>query len=231
MRPFKLLAVLLTVGSAGWFGAFADDPKPEVNGKDLPVKERRKCNGGGSESYEGVVTEIDKDTVMIDGRSHGGWGKKGTFKFHALDLHKAGKVQEWADPAYSYRWQDVKVGDTIKVNVLKDRESSVLTPYAYEICIRRRPGEKLPESQQPKEDKERWQKDSLLNDIANGKDVADEEIDKLFPPHRNIATGQIDFPGGIPQESREQLAALREKLAAEKAKKEKDLKATPPEKK
>jgi len=229
MRLHTLLIALFVTTAAA---VFADDPKPEAKKNSKPpLKEQRRFDWSGCVNYEGVVTEIDKDTLTIDVKGGAGPGRKGTYKFHALDLHKAGEVPETATEYGCYRWQDVKVGDTILVGVGKDKESSVLTPYVIELCIRRRPGDKLPESQKPKEDKKRWQKDSLLNDIANGKDVADEEIDKLFPPHRNSATGQIDFPGGIPQESREQLAALREKLAAEKAKKEKDLKATPPEKK
>lgn len=229
MRLCNLLAVVFAVGVAG---AFADDPKSVDKYKDSysPVKERRKFNGQGSKTYEGVVTAIDKDSLTLDGKGGSKW-LEGTYKFHALDLHKAGEVQEWAGDMHSYRWQDVKVGDTIHVHVVKEEESSVFTPYAYEISIRRRPGDKLPESQKPKEDKLRWQKDSLLNDIDNGKDVDDEEIEKLFPPHRDSATGKIDFPGGIPAASRDKLSALREKLEAEKAKKEKELKAPPPDKK
>lgn len=228
MRPCRLLTVLLAVSTAG---VFADDRKPEEKHKDsyTPVKERRKFNGQGGESYEGVVTAIDKDSLTIDGKD-GSRGKQGTYKFHALDLHKAGEVQEWA-ATWDYRWQDVKKGDTIHVWVVKDKEDGVFTPYVYEICIRRRPGDKLPESWKPKEDKARWQKDSLLNDIDNGEDRTDEDIQKLFPPHIDRTTGQIVLPGGVPNEYKVKLTALREKLEAEKAKKEKALKAAPPDKK
>jgi hypothetical protein len=228
MRPWGLLTVLLAVNAAG---VFADDRKSEEKHKDSypPVKERRKFNGQGGESYDGVVTAIDKDSLTIDGKD-GGRGRQGTYKFHALDLHKAGEVQEWAKE-WECRWQDVKKGDTIHVWVVRDEQDAVNTPYVYEICIRRRPGDKLPESWKPKEDKNRWLKDSLLNDIDNEIDRTDEDIQKLFPPHIDRSTGRMILPGGVPNEYKVKLTALREKLEAEKEKKDKDLKAAPPDKK
>lgn len=198
---------------------FAGDPK-------LPLKERKSFGWQRVVEYTGVVTEIDKDAVMIDGKD-ANWGRNGTYKFFAVDLYKAGEVPESASAHACYRWQDVKVGDTILVKVLKDEESSVQTPYVIDICIRRRPNGKLPEGQKPKEDKLRWKKDSLLNDIDNGKDVEDEAIWDLFRPIFDPATGRLDRPGGLPGEYQKKLDVIREKLDADT----KRLKAPSPDKK
>jgi hypothetical protein len=227
MRVHKLLTIL--IAATGVVTAFADDTKPVIREGDSkrPLKERHQFNGTGSVSYEGVVTAIDENTLTLDGNGGVKW-IKGTYKLHALDLHKAGEVQDWASGPCSYRWQDVKKGDTINVSVMKDQADGVFTPYVYEICIARRPGGELPKSQKPKEDTS-WRYRSFLNDIDNGEDKTDEEITKMFPPHINGRTGMIDDPGGLPNEYKVKLTALREKLAAEKAKKQdKDLKAGPP---
>jgi hypothetical protein len=228
MRQYLLLAVFLGVGIAA---ALAQDGKPTIRDGDSkrPLKERHQFNGQGAVGYEGVVTEIDKDTLTLDG-ADGQRGRKGTYKFHALDLHKTGEVQDWASGPRCYRWQDVKVGDTVSVEVLRDEASSIQTPYVIEICIRRRPGDGLPQSLKPKEDT-RWKYDSFLNDIDNGEDKSDVEILKLFPPVIDRRTGRIDHPGGLSNEYKIKLTALRERLEAEKAKKDKDLKAAPPDKK
>ena len=68
---------------------------------------------------------------------------------------------------------------------------------------------------------------SLLNDIDNGEDVDDEVVRKAFPPL--IDDGKLINPGGLNKEWQAKLDAIRAKK--DKEKKDKDLKATPPEKK
>jgi hypothetical protein len=85
----------------------------------------------------------------------------------------------------------------------------------------------LPVSQLPKEDG-RYRKDAMCNDIDNGEDVTEEEITKAFPPRFETPSGLLLNPGGLPVEYRTKLSAIRDKKEAEK--KQKDPKATPPEK-
>ena len=70
----------------------------------------------------------------------------------------------------------------------------------------------------------------IVNDIENGVDVSDEEIMKVYPPRKEVwdTRGnliQSAAPGGLNPDWQAKLDAIRAK------KKEKDLKATPPEKK
>jgi hypothetical protein len=95
--------------------------------------------------------------------------------------------------------------------------------YCTQISIRRRPGEKLPESQTPKKD--RWYNaHRLLNEIENGNDVSDAEMLKVWPPKLDKKTG-VTTPGGLyTGKYKEMLDANRKRIAE---KKDKELKAKP----
>jgi hypothetical protein len=149
-----------------------------------------------------------------------------TRELFAVDLLVNGKVDPNADGCFAYRWTDVKKGDTARLFMLFDDGEQKW--YCYRICIERRPGGKLPESQKPKEDG-RYVRESLLNEIDNGEDVSEEAIIKVFPPRFERPGGQLLNPGGLPLEYRTKLTAIRDKKEADT--KEKNPKAKPPEKK
>ena len=68
---------------------------------------------------------------------------------------------------------------------------------------------------------------NVLNDIENGLDVPDEEIEKAFPFKRNPVGPDFGVkPDSMPDDYHRKLDAIREKKA-----KEKDLKAKPADKK
>ena len=140
-------------------------------------------------------------------------------------------MQDWASAAHSYRWQDVKKGDGVSLWGQKDPADG--TRCVLDIAIYGRPGGKLPQSQKPKEDKSRWEKYSLLNDIDNGEDVSEEDILKTFPAFWTTSNKMplLIKPAGLPEEYRKKLAENRAKIAEAKEKKQAELKATPPEKK
>jgi hypothetical protein len=147
---------------------------------------------------------------------------------YPCDILAAGKVVKSARGGGAYLWSDVKKGDKVLIEAIKDDGEEKV--YAFHIHITRRPGAKLPVGQDPKRD-DRFARDSLLNDIDNGLDVNDEDVTALFPGRTifNPSTGVAEFvrPAGLTKEYQEKLDAIREKAK----KKEKDLKATPPDKK
>lgn len=219
MRVFLIAGVLAVLTCSLGFG---DDP-PAKRGV-VSIRQGTKFSHTASQSYSGVVVSIDKEALTLrwlDRRK----GEEQESTFHALDLHKAGKIQEWADGATSYRWQDVKKGDTIDLKVQKDETDGKV--YALDFIIRRRPGEKLPIAQKPKHDS-RWYSDSFLNDIDNGEDKTEQEIVERFPPLFDHRTHGMIKPTTFPPEYRTKISDIRDKKNAEKEKKEQELKATPP---
>lgn len=206
----------------------------------------------GSKSLEGVVDKIDKDgmTLLETVKPWAGTrvgrkppklsdpppveaGAKPEVKEHRIvpiDLLRDGGVLPKVFGANAYRWQDVKVGDRVVIEVMEDKADKVV--YCTEICISRRPGEKLPQSQNPTTD-HRYPGARIFNDIDNGQDVSDEDIAKAFKPgtYRDPKTAQ-QVPVPVSKDSpyfkyMEKLEAIR----AKKKEQEKDLKATPPDKK
>jgi hypothetical protein len=182
-------------------------------------------------SYEGVVDKIDADEVILVEKLKDNLTR--TRRFVPVDLLREGKyIFNQYDGANAYLWKDVKKGDTVRLEVLMD-EGDGLT-YCLQISIRRRLGEKLPESQNPKKD--RWYNaNRVLNEIENGNDVSDEELLKTWPPEHDRESG-LDHPGGLTKTGwmakySDMLDANRKRIAEEKAKKEKDLKAKPADKK
>lgn len=191
--------------------------------KPIPVKEidSRGPSGG---TYEGIVGKIDADGVIVVEIKPSGE----TIEHHLVPVDKLrkGELLDGVWGMCAYRWKDMKPGDTVQLRGLEDKADGVL--YCLEICIRRRPKEKLPESQLPKDD-HRYAADRIFNDVDNGMDVPDEELLKVFPPKpkKEDEFGRVTpaFPGGLWGEYKEKLDAIRAK------KKEKELKATPPEQK
>lgn len=173
----------------------------------------------------GVVGKIDADGLTLVETKE--WFEPAQeHRIAPINVLRGGKILPVAFGMNAYRWEDMKAGDTVRLEVIKDKEDGVL--YCMEICITRRPKGKLPESQLAHKD-DRFRYDSLFNDIENGEDVSDKLILKLYPPEpeRKTPGGRVipAHPGGLPKEWQAKLDAIRAK------KKETDLKATPPEKK
>jgi hypothetical protein len=190
------------------------------------VREKREFVKVGA-IYHGTVVDIDKNEISmsyIDRRS----GKQLEGTFPVIDLLTRGEYPSTATGAFAYRLQDVQQGDTVEIHVEKDLTEG--KQYCYEICIYRRPGKPLPESQLANKDR-RYQSSKVLNEIENSNDVSDEEISVAFPMIRDKLTNAVVVVGGLPPAYLKKLTTIREKIAAEKAKKEAELKATPPEKK
>jgi hypothetical protein len=179
----------------------------------------------GTLDRSGVVSEVDADGMtFVEIRDDG------TVREHnvvPIDVLRKGDVLPRVWGMYAYRWQDVKKGDTVEVVMKKDPADGLM--YCLEICISRRPGAKLPESQNPKED-HRYDTSRIYNDLDNGVDVSDEELKKAFPPEKEFRmNGKLvepERPYWLPTEYEKKLDAIRAKKA-----KEKNLKAKPPEKK
>ena len=172
----------------------------------------------GTTLVEGVVDKIDADGMTVVEVSEDGQGVT-EHRLTPVDLLKNGKLLRNATGCFGYRWEDVKRGDRVRVETLKDKSDGLT--YCLEISIRRRPGATLPKSQIPNAD-HGYLARRILNDLDNGENVTDEDIKKAFPPRDKI-------PGGLWGEHQEKLDAIRAKK--DKEKKDKDLKATPPEKK
>jgi hypothetical protein len=143
-----------------------------------------------------------------------------------IDHVRAGKVVSGTATSMAYRWEDVKPGDMVELYVAQDKIDK--QRYCVEIWIKKRPTGRMPVSQ--------WEDDDpdlarlrLSHDISNGEDVGDDELKKAFPPQpeRKDRSGKVvpAHPGGPEKVWHEKLDAIRAK------KKDKDLKATPLEKK
>jgi hypothetical protein len=174
-----------------------------------------------SRSFEGVVEKIDADEItLVEKRDRGGTM---THRFVPIDLLRNGKcITDYFDGANSYLWADVKAGDTVRLETLRDEGDG--KTYCLQISIRRRPGGKLPASQNP--EKDRWyDTHRVMNEIENGNDVSDEELLKVCPPQIDPVTKKQLTPGGLyTGPYREKLDANRKRIAEEK---EKALKAKP----
>jgi hypothetical protein len=180
----------------------------------------------GTKILSAVVEAIDADgmTAVETLKDN----KTVTHQFVPVDRLKAGKVLRNMIGDRAYRWEDVKKGDVVRLDVMKDDGDG--QTYCLAITIFRRPGAELPKSQDPKKD---WQygRRRIYSEIDNGNDVSDEEILKAFPFDPDF---KVEGPaiGGFGGQMLEKLEANRKRIADEKAKKEKDrLKAKPTEKK
>jgi hypothetical protein len=109
---------------------------------------------------------------------------------------------------------------------LEDKADGVT--YCLQLSITRRPGAKLPESQNPERD-ENYKYNRIYNDLENGVDVSDEDIAKAFPPKEGKRNPDGTYhrpprPGGLPRDYQVKLDVIR-------AKKKNEPKAKPIEKK
>lgn len=202
------------------------DPKG-YGGKN--VRQRKGLRNDGWE-YRGVVESIDKEKMVFVGKALSGAPQAEEYRYtlYPIDVLADGKVLPEIMPYEAYRWEDMKVGDTVDVQVKEDTEE--LRRYVLTIRISRRPGDKLPPSQNMK-GYTSFDRDNIFNDIDNGLDVSEEDISKTFPPRWHFEKGEqpkLVRPGGLPEEYRKKLQDNRVKL---EEKKEKELKAKPPEKK
>ena len=197
---------------------------PSVKAENFRVKTTKELVYG--DYVTGVVGKIGKDEMALVE-----FVKNGETKEHRvlpIDVLRNGEILVRTTPRRAYRWGDVKAGDTIEVRISQDRIDKEM--YCQEISIIRRPRGKLPVSQKEEKDAE-FARLTILNDIDNGEDVSDEAIAKAFPsrPESRDPKGQLIWKaivGGLNAEYQKKLDAIRDK-----AKKEKDLKATPPDKK
>lgn len=206
----------------------AADP-PKVVDRHFDVKKLTKYSGPYSFEY-GVVTKVTNESITVQYPDTWDKTKSVTTEVFPVDLLAQGKILENIPVAWAYRWSDVKVGDTVSLETMYDEGEK--KRYCQGVGITRRRGEKLPQSQKPKGDKV-YAKHTLLNDIDNGLDVNDDDIATAYPtiltpkdPKQPNGLQELFRAGGLPKEYQAKLDAIREK-----AKKEKDLKAAPPDKK
>jgi hypothetical protein len=191
---------------------------------NVGTKSKILFNAVSINSFDGVVEKIDGTSVTILGR----WTdleKAKSHTFEAVDVLANGGLREGTYGDNAYLWSDIKKGDTVELGVVKDDGDG--TWYCVDVGIRRRPGAKLPESQNPKSDERRFRRDTIYNDIDNGLDVDEDDIAVAFPGKVNPWTGQVLKERGLPADYLKKLEANREKIAKEK----KELEAKPPEKK
>lgn len=219
-----------------------EPPKPSAKTPDAPAVDPKGYGGKDVRQlksttigwgYRGVVELIDKEKMVFVGKAEWGPPDPEVYRFtlYPIDVLASGKILPDLVVRQTYRWEDVKVGDTLDIHVAEDKEE--LRRYVCTICISRRPGDKLPPSQNMKN--AAWfEQDNIYNDIDNGLDVTEEDITKTFPPKWYFETGEkpkLIRPGGLSEEWRKKLAVNRAKIASEKERKDKESKATPPEKK
>jgi hypothetical protein len=198
-------------------GSFAQGvaTKPTVKGVTESVS--------GTSRREGVVAEINDDGLtLVEVREDDKFIER---TIVPIDVLRSGDFLPSVNGKFAYRWSDVKKGDTVELEVKKDRVDGIV--YCLQICIHRRPMAVLPESQLPKDDRY-FAARKVYNDIDNGLDVSEDELKIAFPPEFDIdrKTGEKKpvQPGVVYKEYMKKLDAIR-------AKKGKDLKATAPDKK
>jgi hypothetical protein len=220
MRHAQQTACLLTALLGAASLAVGQTPlQKQVGTMGKGVKAKENFGGFAGSTYEGTVIAKDDTTLTLLYRREGTTHDE-ELVFHAVDVLRKGRMHKSARGYTAYRWEDVKEGDAVQLWAIFDTEDKV--EYCTELCVRRRPGGKLPESQDPKEDC-RFRQDTLMNDIDNGEDVSDAAVKRAFPLRPNGFGGYIN-PGHLSPEYCVKLDAIR-------AKKEKDPKATLPEKK
>ena len=221
----RLLMAVVLVGSlvhGGWSQPPARPVQGNVNLKALTESIPGKmCTG--------VVSDIDAEGVTVIEKLDD--NKTKTHKFVPIDLMRQGDFFDTVPGHMSYLWTDMKKGDTVLLDVMKD-DGDGLT-YCLSISIQRRPGAKLPKSQKPDRDS-RYEIASIYNDLNNGEDVTDEQLEKLFEVNLRVYRGGKTPPKELVdhlESYRAKLQANRKRIAEEKEKKEKELKAKPAEKK
>lgn len=218
----QILATLTFIPLLGVWGA---EPPKDPAKREVRVKTTTGGCGGGRH-FEGIVAAINTDGLTLVERREFGQEPR-EHSLLPIDHLRAGKVVSSAIPCYAYCWEDVKPGDTVELYVAQDHIDKQM--YCVEIWIKKRPKGRLPTSQR-EDDDPHLARLRLDHDIGNGEDVGDDEIAKAFPPLKEVRDRrgnliQATSPGGLPKHLQANLDAIRAK------KKDKDLKATPPEKK
>lgn len=209
-----------------------DAPAVDPKGYGDTNVRQRKGTRNDEIGHYGVIESIDQDKMVFVGQATSGPPQREAYRYtlYSIDVLAAGKVLPDVRAHHAYRWEDVKVGDTVDVLVKEDKEE--LRRYVCTIHISRRPGAKLPPSQDMKK-YEGFDRENIFNDIDNGLDVTEEDITKAFPAKWYFEKGEqprLLRPGGLTEEWRKKLAVNRAKIADEKIAKEKGLKAAPPKK-
>ncbi len=222
MNANRLLpSLILPVLAVGSLAAQPEPAKQATKTENVRKWTRYNHPAGGLTGVVDAISETEMTVVSED------TGTPKRYTLAPIDLLSQGKRLKDINGGQTYLWSDVKKGDSVHVSKAFDDGEQKL--YCIAICVTRRPGAKLPESQDAKNDR-RYARDSLLNDIENGLDVSEADIAKEFKPLFDPFTGEMLKSGGFPGEYRNKLNVTRDKLDAEKAKKEKELKATPPKK-
>ncbi len=210
MRPHATFAAAALVGLLTAAGAAAQK-QPDL-ARYKAVKEMKMS--GACPTYKGVVQEIDENGLTLYGEFEDGI-KINPRTFAPIDMLRKGEVIENTFPGFAYRWKDVKKGDTVHIQGTDDGAGGW---FCTAISIRRRPGDTLPKSQEPKKDI--WyDSHRVQNDIENGLDITEEEIWKLFPTKTfSDPDGASYTPGGLDGKYRVMLLENRKKIAEEKEK-------------
>lgn len=116
-----------------------DAPASDKPAPAQPAKPPRKVAfpPASLDLANGHVVQITDKVITI--RTDGAKEFK-TFPLH--DALAAGKYQECASPAFSYRAKDLRVGDVVSVGIHTEGNQT----YCAEICLRKRPGGRVPNS-------------------------------------------------------------------------------------
>jgi hypothetical protein len=189
---------------------------PAIAQTDTPPKGQPKVKEytsemGQTKMIDGVVEKVDADGITLVE-----FTDKEELHEHRLaplDLHRRGEIVTNAVGGFAYRWKDLKRGDTIRVTAVKDDGDGLV--YCMKICIMRRPGAKLPEGQDPTADRN-YPFYRIYNDIENGEDVSDDDINKVFRPepamkNRDGTMARPAVPAGLPRDWQAKLDAIRAK--------------------
>ncbi len=233
MVPSTSFALLVPFFFASPAGAKTNPKDNYQKPRYVEVKSWTELQNRGK-SYRAVIDKLGDESVTIKVTDYAKEKDK-VQELIPIDRLRSGQLLDDLRPGQTYRWIDIKVGDEVALWVAFDDE--VKQTYCLAIGVLRRPGARLPQSQRPKEDAERYNISRLLNDLENGEDVEDDDIDDFFPPHivpvdlfRPEAGKKCLKPGGLPEKYLKMLVAIREKKAKEA--KDKELKApTPADKK
>lgn len=198
------------------------DPPKTGDGTENRQVKGRAIFGEGSRGHWGKVVKID-ETEMHIRCVYSGDDTPKVRVFRPIDVLANGKVLDGM-PGASYRWQDIQKGDTVTVDIVRDVDEKI--DYVVSIRLDLRPGGKIPEPQNMKDGETHYLRANVRNDIENGLDVSEEEIQKAFPykpnPFAPLPAGVTPPTDRLPDDYCKKLSDIR-------AKKEKEhgLKAKP----
>ncbi len=195
--------------------------RPKGGERNVNMKSRVGFNGC-TWHIEGVVEKVDGTSVTIFAKWNGRDNEEPkSYTFEPVDVLATGGLKKFTSGKDAYLWSDLKKDDTVQLGIVGDEGDNKW--YCVDISIERRPGAKLPKSQEPEEDS-RYAKHTIYNDLDNGLDVRDEEISTAFTRAVH-PSGWVVREGGLPADYQKKLDAIRAKKAKEK---DADPKAKPP---